>query len=274
MTAVQPEHCDEQLDPLGTVERRFAIEIVDCEAATSTAVLSMPAVCAINPFTFMPSLSPLAILVDAAAGRANHIGRTADEWSVSSELTLELSLGNARDEPGVPVVANAHRVGRKGTTALAVCTLTADAETVGYGTVRSYFVSAKQVRANEPDALPPDPETPMAELMSVRVGAVDEGVRVLMQEPNPALNNPVGAIHGGVASAGLEFAASAAMNTGGHHMQTASLRVNFLRPFLASDQSRYVATPLRIGRTSAVADAQAINKDGKVAVVARATAYR
>ena len=31
---------------------------------------------------------------------------------------------------------------------------------------------------------------------------------------------------------------------------------------------------LRIGRTSAVADAQAIGPDGKVAVIARVTAYR
>jgi uncharacterized protein (TIGR00369 family) len=95
-----------------------------------------------------------------------------------------------------------------------------------------------------------------------------------MQEPNPAIYNRVGAVHGGVASAGLELAASAAINTDGKHMTTASLRVNFLRPFIGSDQSRYVATPLRTGRTSAVADAQAIGDDGKVAVVARVTAYR
>jgi acyl-coenzyme A thioesterase PaaI-like protein len=50
--------------------------------------------------------------------------------------------------------------------------------------------------------------------------------------------------------------------------------VNFLRPFFASGESRYVATPVRVGRNTAVADAQAIGADGKTALTARVTAYR
>jgi acyl-coenzyme A thioesterase PaaI-like protein len=50
--------------------------------------------------------------------------------------------------------------------------------------------------------------------------------------------------------------------------------VNFLRPFFAGDQSRYAGTQLRVGRRSAVGDAQAIGDDGKVAITARVTAYR
>jgi acyl-coenzyme A thioesterase PaaI-like protein len=52
------------------------------------------------------------------------------------------------------------------------------------------------------------------------------------------------------------------------------LRVNFLRQFLAGEQSRYVGTALRVGRRSGVADATAIGADGKVAIIARLTAYR
>jgi uncharacterized protein (TIGR00369 family) len=123
------------------------------------------------------------------------------------------------------------------------------------------------------DSLPASPPT-LAEMMAVRIGASDDGTRVLMQQPNPGVYNRIGAVHGGVASAGLELAASAAINTNGQQMTTASLRVNFLRPFIAGEHTRYVATPLRIGRTSAVADAQAVGADGRVAVVARVTAYR
>jgi hypothetical protein len=36
----------------------------------------------------------------------------------------------------------------------------------------------------------------------------------------------------------------------------------------------YEATALRIGRTSAIADASAIGDDGKAAVIARVTGYR
>ena len=57
-------------------------------------------------------------------------------------------------------------------------------------------------------------------------------------------------------------------------MQTGSIRVNFLRPFIAGAQSVYEATALRIGRTSAVGDARAVGDDGKVAVIARVTGYR
>ncbi|MGZ5363854.1 MAG: PaaI family thioesterase [Mycobacterium sp.] len=57
-------------------------------------------------------------------------------------------------------------------------------------------------------------------------------------------------------------------------MRTASVKVNFLRPFYAGNHSRYEASPLRIGRATAVADAQAIGDDGRVALTARVTAYR
>jgi acyl-coenzyme A thioesterase PaaI-like protein len=50
--------------------------------------------------------------------------------------------------------------------------------------------------------------------------------------------------------------------------------VNFLRQFLAGDESRYEATPLRVGRRSGVADAEAVGADGRVAITARLTAYR
>jgi acyl-coenzyme A thioesterase PaaI-like protein len=52
------------------------------------------------------------------------------------------------------------------------------------------------------------------------------------------------------------------------------VRVNFLRSFLAGADSRYEGTPLRLGRNTAVGDAQAIGDDGKAAITARVTAYR
>ena len=75
--------------------------------------------------------------------------------------------------------------------------------------------------------------------------------------------------------AGLEMAASAALNQHNSDglLQTASLRVNFLRPFFAGADSRYEGTLLRVGRNTGVGDAQAIGDDGKVAITARVTAY-
>jgi uncharacterized protein (TIGR00369 family) len=272
MTATQPERCEDEVDPVTAVEGRFAVEMLDIDVLSSTVVMSMPVEGLANPFTGAPTLSPLAILVDAAAGRANHIGRCTNEWSVTSELTLELSLDAG--DPNDYVVATAHALGRQGHTSMSLCTLTRGADTVGYGTVRSYFISADRMVDDHPSDALGAANGPLAELMAVRVRSGDDGSRVLMQEPNPAIYNRIGAVHGGVAAAGLELVASAALNTNGRHMTSASLRANFLRPFLGSDHSRYIATPLRIGRTSAVADAQAIGEDGKPAVAARITAYQ
>lgn len=277
MTALQPERCDDGLEPLNSVERRFGLEILDVDLDASVAVMSMPAAGLTNPFTGAPTLGPLAILVDAAAGRANHFRRGIDEWTVSSELCLELSPSvdlRATDDPQHGVLATAHALGRKGLTSVSLCTLTKGAETIGCGTVRSYFVPADRV-VPDVDGSPPMPNATLAELTAVQIRSTDdEGSRTLMQLPNPAINNRIGAVHGGVATAGLELAASAVLNTHSHHMTTASIRVNFLRPFLAGEDSRYVATALRVGRTSGVADAQAIGEDGKPAIVARITAYR
>jgi uncharacterized protein (TIGR00369 family) len=112
--------------------------------------------------------------------------------------------------------------------------------------------------------------------MAVDVDRCGDGTSVLRQRVDPCLNNEIGIVHGGVAAAGLELTASAAINADqpGDPLRTASLRVNFLRPFIAGHNSRYVGTPLRIGRTSAVSDARAIGDDDKVAITARLTAYR
>lgn len=90
------------------------------------------------------------------------------------------------------------------------------------------------------------------------------------------INNLLGIVHGGVSSAGLELVASAAINSAGadQPMRTASIRVNFLRPFVAGAQSVYAGTALRVGRSYAVGDARAVGDDGKVAVIARVTGYR
>jgi acyl-coenzyme A thioesterase PaaI-like protein len=70
--------------------------------------------------------------------------------------------------------------------------------------------------------------------------------------------------------------AAAALNTDRRDqpLQTASLRINYLRRLIAGGQSHYTATPLHSGRSSGVAEAQGIGADGRVALTARLTAYR
>jgi uncharacterized protein (TIGR00369 family) len=114
----------------------------------------------------------------------------------------------------------------------------------------------------------------LSDLMAIQLMPSNNHVRVLRQLADPVLYNDVGIVHGGVSAAALELAASAAMSDSEAPLRTASVRVNFLRPFIAGGRSRYEATALRIGRGTAVADAQAIDDQDRLALTARITAYR
>jgi uncharacterized protein (TIGR00369 family) len=258
--------------------RRFGVEVLDIDPEAATAVMSMPMVGMRNPFTNHGTVGALAILIDMASGMVNHVRRGPDEWTVSSELSLDLSPEGAMralEDPDALVLAEARPLGSSGSSALSLCTFTCRGAVIGYGTVRSYFISGDRiVLADPPETVARSPQTTLGDLMAVRVAAAAEGMRVMRQVDDPILRNGVGVMHGGVAAAALEMTASAVMNTDGAPLRTASVRVNFLRPFHASDHSRYVATALRIGRGAAVSDARGVFADGRVALTARVTAYR
>jgi uncharacterized protein (TIGR00369 family) len=271
-----PPSLSAMLHPPNTPLGRFGMEtLVD---GPDPFVGTIPMGGLINPVTGAPTIAPLAVLVDFVAGLVNHYRRATDEWTVSSELSLELrpeALSVIAAEPEVPVVGTARPFGPKADTSLGVCELTHRDAELGVGTVRSVHIAM-------PGAFPPRLDQPaidgrpteLAEIMALRVG--DRGAAELFQSPNPILNNGMGIVHGGIAAAGLELAASAALNAdhAGDPLRTASLRVNYLRQFVSGTESRYTATTLRSGRRSGVADAQAISADGAVALIARVTAYR
>jgi uncharacterized protein (TIGR00369 family) len=278
MTGVDEREVQHDIETPASIQIRFGIEFLAASLAEATVVMSMPMSGLRNPFTGAPTVGPLAILVDAAAGMVNHYRRRADLWTVSSELSLDVSPNGveAIDDVAAPVVASARAVGSVGTTPLSICTLTCGDTVIGAGTVRSVFIPANGVTAKRQPQTVLGQAPTLADLMAVRIQADQDGSTVLNQHADPDLNNDIGIVHGGMAAAGLELAASAAINSdrSAGLLQTASLRVNFVRPFMAGSTSRYVGTPLRVGRTTGIADAQAIADDGKVALTARVTAYR
>ena len=261
-----------------SVLSRFSITTLEQDPDTCTVVASMPLGGMRNPLTGQPSVAGLAILVDDVAGRVNWIRHGAAVWTVSSELTVELTpaaVDSLVDAPAEPVIASARPLGMMGSPLLSVCTLTHCGAVIGGGTVHTMPLDSGPdgPLPRRDDPLAGRSDASLAELMAV--GGLDDGTPRLHQRPDPMINNLIGIVHGGVSSAGLELAASAAIN---HEqddpLRTASIRVNFLRPFLAGAQSVYEGTALRIGRSMAVGDARAVGDDGKVAVVARITGYR
>jgi uncharacterized protein (TIGR00369 family) len=275
MTQVDKRTNEHDLETPDSIQVRFGISYVESRPAEAIAALTMPMERFRNPFTGAPTVGPLAILVDAAAGIVNHYRRRPGQWTVSSELSMDLSLDGVGHLDG-PVLATAHAFGPLGATSLGICTLTYRGMVIGGGTVRSFFIDAEDVvPQRRSETLRRSAEATFADLIAVHVVDRDCGP-VLAQRVDGNLNNDIDIVHGGVAAAGLELAASAAVNQDRTDdlLQTASLRVNFLRPFFAGSESRYEGTPLRVGRNTGVGDAQAVGDDGKVAITARVTAYR
>jgi uncharacterized protein (TIGR00369 family) len=255
------------------------------EEGVDRCVATLPVAGLINPVTGAPSLGPLAILADHVGGLINHHRRGDHEWPVSSELSLELApvAAAAVAAAAVPAAGDATVLGisrplsGKHATAVGECEFLLEGTVIGSGTVRSFYIDSPGEFAESPDREGDMEEKfGLAEMMATDAPRIDGDSVVLPQRVDRVINNSIDIVHGGIASTGLEIVASAALNAGrtDDALTTASLRVNFLRQFIAGGESRYVGTSLRVGRRSGVADAQAIGADGKVAIIARLTAYR
>lgn len=262
--------------PLNTPPGRFGI--VNLDATEQSCAATMPMSGLLNPFTGTPSLAPLAVLIDHIAGFANHLRRPDGHWTVSSELAMEFTpdaLAVITADPGTPVLAASRPVGSATATSLSACDLSHGGIDIGVGTVRTFYIAASappgpELRTAAPDTVP----TALDELMAVEVAEAGGADPVLVQHCDPAVNNTMGAVHGGVAAAGLELVAAAALNTDRDTpLRPASLRVNYLRRLISGGRSHYTATALHSGRSTGVADAQAFAADGRLALIGRLTAY-
>ncbi|MUL83171.1 MULTISPECIES: PaaI family thioesterase [unclassified Mycolicibacterium] len=263
--------------PLNTPLGRMGVQTLEESPDRCVASISVGGL--LNPLTRVPTIAPLAMLVDHIGGLINHYRRHDDEWTVSSELAVELApnaIELVTATPEVPVLATGRPFGPKGTGSLGLCELTHGGQLVGTATVRSFHIHAPGHVVEWPtDSTEGTPPCALQDRMSIEVAETGGGAAVLRQLPDPVINNSIGIVHGGVSAAALELVGSAALGDGaGAPWRTASLRVNYLRQFRGGNESRYEARALRIGRSTGVADAQAVGDDGKVALLARLTAYR
>ena len=86
-----PSRCTAMSHPLNTPLGRFGI--VTSEDGPHGCIASIPAGGMINPLTGAPTIATLAMLVDHVGGIVNHHRRLPDEWTLTSELSLEVAPG-------------------------------------------------------------------------------------------------------------------------------------------------------------------------------------
>ena len=119
---------------------RFGIEVLDIDEDAASMTMSMPLWTKRNPLTGLTAIGSLAILVDAVSGGTNHIRRNPDEWSLSTELTVDLFPGVLAASPDVtdtPVIARSWPVGTRNRMALSACEFTINDEIIGSGSARN-----------------------------------------------------------------------------------------------------------------------------------------
>ena len=260
------------------VQTRFGIDAIRIDEDAATTAVSMSISHMRNPSTGLPTIAPLALLVDVAGSIAN-FARRRGQWPVTTELAIEYrpdGPAQVMSSDATPVIAEAHVIEATPAESLASCILMLAGAQVATATVRSVFVSGDGVLPGYPDeTLMKTPTTSLGELLAVRPRKPEGTTHTLDQLPDPMVLNGMGTVHGGSAATALELVAHASVadSEGLRRYRTGSLRVNFLRPLTPGLRCRYVATAVKVGSSVAVADARAEGDDGATAVIARLTAY-
>lgn len=262
-----------------SVLTRFAITTLEENLHQATVSASMPLGGMCNPFTGQPSIAGVAILVDDVGGRANFYRRAEGQWTVSSELTVEMSPAAAQSllaAPDEPVVAHARPLGPAAAPMLAVCTLTHCGAVIGGDGAhrtdlgRTGPPDAARAASGGPNAGNHSGPTDVGRTVTSDGRHIPASTTPRPDDQQPARNR---ARRRQQCWAGTGRRGRYQPRTG----STLSDRV---------DQGELPATvpgwgtiplwgtALRVGRTSAVGDARALSTDGKVAVIARVTGYR
>ena len=114
---------------------------------------------------------------------------------------------------------------------------------------------------------------PMWELIGLSLVAVKDGEATFVCTPKQAHLNPWGVAHGGLAATLLDSAVGCSIQTllpAGVSYTTLELKINYIRPMTPEmGEVRAIGTAVHVGRRSAVAEGQIIDKNGKL--IARAS---
>lgn len=112
------------------------------------------------------------------------------------------------------------------------------------------------------------PRPPISEVMGMWLAEVERGRAVFECDPRPALLNPLGAVHGGVALTLIDSACGCAVHTeldAGVGYTTIETKVNFTRPIdPEGGRIRCEGNVLSRGRQIATAEAYLRSAEGKL----------
>jgi uncharacterized protein (TIGR00369 family) len=220
----------------------------------------------------------LGVLIDGVTAYAALLGRPANAWSVSAEISLDLCGPMPAD--GSILTADARLVGADATGALGTATVTdASGRVIALGRQHTRWIPAPDItpwaaRKQVPTRLAEtDGPADLVTLIGARVQAADGGA-VAQVPVTRDLTNPLGNMHGGVIFAAVDLTAQAALASVGAPVQTASVRVAYVRPLPLNGAARFEARVIHRGRSFGVAEVSCVNEANKPTVIATVTTTR
>lgn len=229
-----------------------------------------------GPWLNGPAGSPpggvLGVLIDDVLGFAIARYRAPGQWSVSAEISLDLTGpvpadGSRIEARGRHVHSGPHGGISSGTVheasgkLIALCrqhgrwvtTVPHDPMTpqeAGPAADAPAISAAPAPAAPAPvgTSMPWSPPASLAALLGTQV-RLTEGGAALDLEVTPDLANPLGNLHGGITFAACDLAAQAALLAAGGPTQTASIHVAYPRPMPLGSAPRFEARVLHRGRS-------------------------
>ena len=119
------------------------------------------------------------------------------------------------------------------------------------------------------------PPPPIAELMGMSTGSVDEGVVSFTIDPHPSHYNPIGVVHGGIMCTVLDTVAGCAVHStlqAGWGYTSLDINVSYLKAItLQTGTITATGRVIKGGRRVAFATAEAVDASGTVLATATST---
>ncbi len=255
-------------------ERLFRIgRVSEQDTVVST---SMPAGPRLERASGRISLGALGVLADDVLGYAVLIERPADHWSVSTEISLDLchpmESGSHLAGQARPVFADSRGAVTSGEF------FDDQGRLVAVGSQHGRFVAALPAQGDADTA-------PGPSCLAVEVRDASSVLALLDVAPSPAVSgahidvvvtrelvNPMGNLHGGITICLADLVAITAMEAAGSALETASIRVAYLRPVPLGSAVTFVASVIHSGQTFAVSRVDVRNAEGKICAAGTVTA--
>jgi uncharacterized protein (TIGR00369 family) len=244
-----------------------------------------------------PSPGGLGVLVDDVLGYAILAARPRNDWSVSTEIALDVLGPVPGDGSRLRVVTDFVQSGRLGGLASGRV-LDESGRLIALGRQRGRFVSdlpagerPESVADWQPAGLlRPAPDAPAAGTSAAGpstagTASVDAAQLLGLQWAGPGLTepvlevtdlltNPLGNLHGGISLCASELVATQVLLPSGPPLVTASIQVAYLRPSPVGSVLRLTASVRHRGRTLGVVQVVGTNANGKACTIATITAHQ